>query len=171
MSQTDRSGQDPARQPHVRVPIERCALARAVGEIGDGWILLILREVLCGATRFEAMREELGISRGVLAERLRLGVARELLIRRPVREPGRRVHHAYELTDKGRALLPALVALRGWSDAWLAGDEPSRLRMRTREGREVRVRLVDEEGRDVDPADVVVSAADPPRRRRADRPR
>ena len=151
------------------MPIEECALARAVGEIGDGWILLILREVLCGATRFDAMQEELGISRGVLAERLRLGVERELLVRRPVREPGRRVHHAYELTDKGRALLPALVALRGWSDAWLAG-KPSRLRMRTRDGGDVRVRLVDEDGRDVDPDDIVVSAAEPsPRRRRRTR--
>ncbi len=166
MSKPDRTGQDPAGPPHVRVPIEDCALALAVGEIGDGWILLILREVLCGATRFDTMQKELGISRGVLAERLRLAVERELLTRRPVKEPGRRVHHAYELTDKGRALVPALVALRGWSEAWLAGTR-SRLSMGTRDGREVRVRLVDDAGRDVDPVDVVVSAVDAsPRRRR-----
>ena len=170
MSEPDRRGQNPAGQPHVRVPIEECALARAVGEIGDGWILLILREVLCGATRFDTMQAELGISRGVLAERLRLAVERELLTRRPVKEPGRRAHHAYELTDRGRALLPALVALRGWSDDWLAGT-PSRLRMRTPDGREVRVRLVDDEGRDVDPGDVVVSAAEPSPRRRRRTPR
>ena len=148
----------------MSVPLESCALARAVGEIGDGWILLILREVICGATRFDTMQEELGISRGVLAERLRLAVDRELLTRRPVKEPGRRTHHAYELTDKGRALLPALVALRSWSDEWLAGT-PSRLRLRTRGDGDVCIRLVDADGRDVDPDEIVVSAADASGRR------
>jgi len=158
MTETDRTGQDPARQAHVQVPIDTCALARAIGEIGDGWILLILREVLCGATRFDTMQEELGISRGVLAERLRLAVERELLTRRPVKEPGQRTHHTYELTNKGRALLPALVALRSWSDAWLAGT-PSKLRMRTRDGRDVRVRLVGDDGQDVDADEIIVVAA------------
>lgn len=143
-------------QPHISVPLSECALARGVGEIGDGWMLLILREVVCGATRFGLMQKELGISRAVLSDRLDLAVERGLLARVPVREPGRRAHHTYQLTEKGRALLPVLVALREWSERHLSGPA-SRLRLRTRGGAAIGVQLVDSAGRAVDPGDVVAA--------------
>lgn len=157
MSRSDRSEAVSVCQPHVSVPVSECALARAIDEVGDAWTLLILRESLCGATRFDTMQEELGISRGVLAARLRLAIERDLLTRCPVKQPGRRTHYSYELTGKGRALLPALMALRAWSETYLPGTH-SKLEMRTRDGQAVEVRLTTNEGREINPEEVVVSA-------------
>ena len=143
----------------VAVPISQCALARAIGEVGDGWTLLILREVLCGATRFGLMQEELGISRAVLAERLALLIERDVLVRHPFHEPGRRRQHVYLLSAKGRALVPALVALRIWSERFVPGD-PSPLRLRTSTGEDVEVRLTTSDGRAVDVDEIVASTTE-----------
>ena len=45
-----------------------------------------------------------------------------VLERRPYQDPGQRRHDAYHLTEKGRDLYPALVALRQWGDKWAQPD-------------------------------------------------
>jgi DNA-binding HxlR family transcriptional regulator len=59
---------------------EPCSLARTVAVIGDRWSLLILRECFLRKRRFEAFQASLGITRHLLAERLkklvRFGVLR-----------------------------------------------------------------------------------------------
>ncbi len=134
---------------HAPVPLAECALARAIRAIGDGWTLLILREALCGVERFDAMHDDLGIPRSVLAERLSKLVAEGILEQRPYREPGRRQRNGYVLTQKGRALTPALVALREWAEAHLPGG-PSRLRLQTRDGQDVVARLLRPDGTHID---------------------
>ena len=61
---------------------EPCSLARTVAVIGDRWSLLILRECFLRKRRFEAFQSALGITRHLLAERLkklvRLGVLRRI---------------------------------------------------------------------------------------------
>src|SRR3546814_5395933 len=49
---------------------EICSLARTMSVIGDRWTILILRECFMKVRRFEDFQSRLGISRGVLAERL-----------------------------------------------------------------------------------------------------
>ena len=137
---------------HAPVPLAECALARAVAVVGDTWVLLVLREAVYGVTRFEEMRADLGIPRTVLSDRLGKLVAAGVFRRAPYREVGQRGRHAYELTDEGRALVPALVALRGWAEAHLPGGRsPLRLRHR-RCGGEVHARLVCDHGHIVDDA-------------------
>lgn len=142
------------------VPLAECALARAIRAIGDGWTLLILREALCGVERFDAMRGDLGIPRSVLAERLSKLVAEGILEQRPYQEPGQRQRNGYVLTEKGRALTPALVALREWSEAHLPGG-PSRLRLQTVDGREVVTRLMSTDGLMLDSLSEIVAVAKP----------
>ena len=146
------------------VPLAQCALARAVAVIGDTWTLLILREAACGMTRFEEIRADLGIPRTVLSDRLGRLVEAGLFRRVPYREPGQRTRHAYELSDKGRALFPALVALRQWAEAQLPGP-PANLQLRHRGcGARVRNVLVCEEGHRLgDPAEIetVIVEAEP----------
>jgi len=60
------------------------AMARAMGEVGDGWMLLTLWSTLNGITRFEEMLQELGVARNILADRLRRLVESGLLERRPI---------------------------------------------------------------------------------------
>jgi DNA-binding HxlR family transcriptional regulator/peroxiredoxin len=100
-------------------PDPYCAIAQAVAVVGDGWNLLILRDVARGLTRFDTLATELGISRKVLAQRLTHLVGHEVLSREPYQHGPTR--YAYGLTGRGRALLPVLVGLQDWGDRWLLG--------------------------------------------------
>ncbi|MFF5443804.1 winged helix-turn-helix transcriptional regulator [Streptomyces sp. NPDC012888] len=97
-----------------------CAIAQALDVVGDWWTLLIVRDAARGLHRFEEFQSELGVSRKVLAERLKLLVDADVLTREPYQE--RPVRHAYRLTARGRALLPVLVALQDWGDTWVLGE-------------------------------------------------
>lgn len=104
-----------------------CSLARALDQVGDPWSLLILRECLMGVERFEDFQHSLGVARKVLSQRLAQLVQHGLLERIPLDASGKRA--AYRLTDKGHGLVPALVALMQWGDAWVSGTgrEPVQL--------------------------------------------
>ncbi|MGW7140791.1 winged helix-turn-helix transcriptional regulator [Streptomyces xanthophaeus] len=97
-----------------------CSIAQALDVVGDWWTLLIVRDAARGLHRFDELQRELGVSRKVLAERLKLLVEAGVLTREPYRE--RPVRHAYRLTPRGRALLPVLVALQDWGDTWVLGE-------------------------------------------------
>ncbi|MER5730862.1 winged helix-turn-helix transcriptional regulator [Streptomyces sp. NPDC002138] len=96
-----------------------CAISQALDVVGDWWTLLIVRDSARGLHRFEELQRELGMSRKVLAERLRLLVEAGVLTREPYQE--RPVRHEYRLTPRGWALLPVLVALQDWGDTWVLG--------------------------------------------------
>jgi DNA-binding HxlR family transcriptional regulator len=97
-----------------------CSIAQALDVVGDWWTLLIVRDAARGVHRFEEFQRELGVSRKVLAERLKLLVEAGVLTREPYQE--RPVRHEYRLTPRGRGLLPVLVALQDWGDTWVLGD-------------------------------------------------
>jgi DNA-binding HxlR family transcriptional regulator len=138
---------DTAIRRRAPVPKEHCALARATEEIGDRWSLLILREAFFGVMRYDDIREDLGIPRSVLTDRLSKLVARGLLEKRPYKEPGDRARFGYTLTPKGSDLAPALIALTHWSEAHVLGA-PGPIAIVDREtGRPLRLALVDERDR------------------------
>jgi len=101
-----------------------CAVARSLDQIGDWWTLLIVREAFYGTSTFSAFQENLGIARNILTERLTQLVESGVMDREQTRPGVDR--YAYRLTDKGRGLLPVLVALMQWGDRWVvgAGNEP-----------------------------------------------
>lgn len=97
-----------------------CAIAQAALVVGDRWSLVVLREVARGHQRFEALVDELHISRKVLAERLAHLVEHGVLEKVAYQEAPTR--YDYRLTAAGRAFLPVLVALQDWGDQWVLGD-------------------------------------------------
>ena len=97
-----------------------CSFARAIDVVGDPWTLLILRECFLGVSRFEGFMQSLGVARNVLTDRLRALVEHGVL--EQVALEGHARHQAYRLTEKGQALLPAMVALMQWGDAWISGE-------------------------------------------------
>lgn len=101
-----------------------CSVARTLDVIGDKWSLLILRDAFYGVRRFEDFRDDLGIARNVLTDRLQKLVVRGVLERRQYEERPQRFE--YRLTEKGRALLPMLLAMIAWGDRWEneAGEPP-----------------------------------------------
>lgn len=97
-----------------------CAIAQAAAVVGDWWSLLLIREAARGHHRFDALQEELGISRKVLAERLAHLVETGVLEKVPYQE--RPTRYEYRLTESGRGLLPVLLSMQDWADRWLLGD-------------------------------------------------
>lgn len=97
-----------------------CSIARTADVLGDGWMLLILREAVYGETRFDGFVEALGIARNTLSDRLGRLVNAGLLERRAYQTDP--VRHDYLLTGKGRDFFGVLAALNTWGDRWLADD-------------------------------------------------
>ena len=48
-----------------------CSLARTLAVVGDRWTLLVLRECFLGVRRFDDFEKRLGVTRHVLADRLK----------------------------------------------------------------------------------------------------
>lgn len=95
-----------------------CSLARTLAVIGDKWTLLILRDSFLGIRRFDEFERRLGITRHLLAARLKKLVEHGVLTKvayqqRPLREE-------YRLTEKGLDLHPAIIALVAWGDQHMA---------------------------------------------------
>ena len=102
---------------------EVCSIARALEVVGERWSVLIVRNALfAGSTRFGDFQRSLGIATNVLASRLDGFV--EAGIMRRERYSEQPEQYEYLLTEKGRDLAPALVALTEWGDRWSAPDGP-----------------------------------------------
>lgn len=99
---------------------ENCSVARTLAVVGEKWTLLVLREVFYGVRRFNELQTNLGIARNLLTTRLSTLVEHDILRHTTYQEPGARPRREYRLTDKGRDLFPALVALMQWGDTYLA---------------------------------------------------
>jgi DNA-binding HxlR family transcriptional regulator len=98
-----------------------CSIARTVDTLGDGWTLLVLREVFYGESRFDGFIGSLGIARNTLTDRLRRLEDAGLLQRHAYQSDP--VRHEYLLTDKGRDFFGVLAAINAWGDRWQTGDD------------------------------------------------
>jgi DNA-binding HxlR family transcriptional regulator len=76
--------------------------------------LLILRDAYNGIRRFNAIQKNLGIPRNILTARLRMLVDRDILSIAPASDGS--VYSEYVLTERGRDLVPVLLALRQWGE-------------------------------------------------------
>ena len=95
-------------------PGQVCSIAKALEVVGERWSLLIVRDVMNGRRRFDALQKGLGIARNTLTSRLQRLVDEDILERRAYQtNPAR---YEYFLTEKGLDLWPALVALLAWGD-------------------------------------------------------
>ena len=100
---------------------QRCSIARTLEVVGERWTVLILRDAFLGVRRFDDFQRSLGIARNVLTTRLQRLVDAGVLERRRYQERPERFE--YRLTEMGRDLFPAVVALMRFGDRHLAGDE------------------------------------------------
>ena len=91
-----------------------CPVARTLDVIGERWTALILRDLLLkGPQRFQDFQESLpGIGPTTLSARLRSLENNGVVERRFYSDYPPRAE--YLLTKKGKALGPAIAALRDW---------------------------------------------------------
>ena len=97
---------------------QHCSIARALEVVGERWTLLILRDAIRGARRFEDFMSGLGIARNVLTARLARLV--ELGILERVQYQDRPARYEYRLTRKGIDFQPVLIGLLEWGDRYAA---------------------------------------------------
>jgi DNA-binding HxlR family transcriptional regulator len=91
-----------------------CGIAHASELLGQRWALLVVRELLLGPKRFTDLRIGIpDISPNVLGQRLR-ELGQSGIVRRRKLAPPAAVR-VYELTDWGRELEPAVLALGRWA--------------------------------------------------------
>jgi DNA-binding HxlR family transcriptional regulator len=88
-----------------------CPVAQALSVVGEQWTILLIRDVMSGAQRFDELQTSLSISRNLLARRLKQMVKADLLAKRPIPNSRR---YAYCLTPKALELRPAILALAEW---------------------------------------------------------
>ncbi|WP_369226438.1 winged helix-turn-helix transcriptional regulator [Streptomyces sp. R39] len=101
-----------------------CSASRALDVVGDRWTLLIVRELLAGPRRYTDLHADLpGVSTDVLASRLKDMERDGVTTRRRLPPPG--AAYVYELTARGRQLLPVIQALGAWGEPELGDRRPT----------------------------------------------
>lgn len=92
---------------------QACPVAKALELVGDRWTLLIVRDLLNGARRFQDFQESLkGIAPSILSDRLKLMEEHALITRHFYSDHPPRAE--YTLTEKGKELGVVVGALAVW---------------------------------------------------------
>jgi DNA-binding HxlR family transcriptional regulator len=103
--------------PRVARHGQYCPVSFAADVLGDRWTLLIVREMIGGATRFNEMERVLPrVSRSLLAQRLRQ-LERVGIIEAVPIEGGR--GNTYHLTQAGKDLEPVIMVMGEWAIRWI----------------------------------------------------
>ena len=146
-----------------------CPIARSLDVVGEWWSLLIIRDAMLGVKRFSEFERRLGMAKNILTTRLKSLVEAGVLTVVPASDGS--AYSEYELTQKGKDLLPTLVALRQWGERYMfgKGDEHSTLFDRTHHKPLAKMTVRSSDGRElgVDDVDILVPEPGTKRRRRA----
>lgn len=106
----------------------RCPLEYGLGVFGGKWksrVICVLAEM--GTLRYSALRAEMtNITDAVLASTLKDLIADDIISRRQFDEIPPRVE--YQLTEKGRSVVPILQTICQWSGAYHKEDNANALR-------------------------------------------
>jgi DNA-binding HxlR family transcriptional regulator len=106
---------------------ESCSVAACAEIIGSKWTALLVHDLSEGPRRFSELEHSCpGISPRTLSERLRTLEHEGILVRRTCESPPR---VEYELTEKGRGLLPIIAEMRRFGRSWLVA-QPSAAKAR-----------------------------------------
>lgn len=101
---------------------QECPVCRTAEVISGKWTLLIIRDLADSSLRFCELERSLeGISPRTLSLRLRALEDQGIVSRRTYPEVPPRVE--YELTDKGKALVPLIENMRSYGRRWLPQGE------------------------------------------------
>ncbi len=92
------------------------SVERALGQVGDAWTFLILREVFFGVKRFDEFQRNTKATTNIIADRLKKLVGFKILTRSRYSE--RPPRFEYVLTEKGADLYGAIVMLMQWGNRW-----------------------------------------------------
>ncbi|ALP65907.1 MULTISPECIES: winged helix-turn-helix transcriptional regulator [Paraburkholderia] len=136
-----------------------CPIAGVMAAIGDRWGLLILRDLVCGLSRYDEFRQSSGITNATLSDRLKHLEANGLVERRRYQANPERFE--YLLTHKGWQIAPVMPVLAQIGDSLeVSGASAPPMKFVNRKtGAEVRWSFIDQEtGEQTNPADLEIQA-------------
>jgi DNA-binding HxlR family transcriptional regulator len=94
-----------------------CPVAMAAEIVCSRWTALVVRELLCGTTRFNDLRRGVPLmSPSLLSKRLKELEEVGVIATVPTRQPG---VVEYKLTEAGEDLRPVVMALGIWGQRWV----------------------------------------------------
>lgn len=97
-----------------------CPVAKAAEILGEKWTLLIVRELLLGATRFNQIQRAISrVSPTILNKRLETLRRHGLIVHKRIPEQR---GHEYQLTEAGRELYPIVLKTAEWGMRWARGQ-------------------------------------------------
>jgi DNA-binding HxlR family transcriptional regulator len=136
-----------------------CPIAGVMAAIGDRGGLVILRDLVCGLSRYEDFRQSSGVTNATLSDRLKHLEANGLIERQLYQTNPQRFE--YLLTPKGRQIAPMMPVLAQIGDrlGMSGADAPPMTFVNRKTGAEVRWSFIDQEsGEQVNPADLEIEA-------------
>jgi DNA-binding HxlR family transcriptional regulator len=154
------------------LPGRPCPAASALALVGEKWSLLALREVFYGNHRFNDIARNTGAPRDRLAARLKALVEAGILERREYSTSPAR--YGYHVTRAGAELAPVLRSLVAWGNKWAVDEQRVALMHHDHEfevdercrtcgeqvrGRDMSIRVLDEEWENAGPAEVIAEPA------------
>ncbi len=93
-----------------------CPISKACEILSERWTILIVRELLCGSTRFSQLQRGLSqISPTLLTKRLNQLVEDDIVFKKS--QQGQR-HAEYFLTPAGKELAPIVMGMGDWGQKW-----------------------------------------------------
>ncbi len=97
-----------------------CPVSKAAEILGEKWTLLIIRELLLGATRFNQIQRGLSkISPTILNKRMNTLRKHGLIVHKRIPEQR---GYEYQLTEAGRELYPIVLKTAEWGMRWARGQ-------------------------------------------------
>ena len=113
--------------PLAELPGRPCPIAAALELVGERWALLVIREIVLGATHFTDIVQGTGAPRDRIAARLKALEQADVVARLQYQSAPPR--YEYRLTESGEALIPVLDALLAWGKVHAVSlDDPDRQR-------------------------------------------
>ncbi|MBV9238990.1 MAG: helix-turn-helix transcriptional regulator [Xanthobacteraceae bacterium] len=134
-----------------------CSIAGVMAAIGDRWGLVILRDLVCGLSRYEDLRQSSGVTNATLSDRLKHLEANGLIERRRYQVNPERFE--YLLTQKGWQIAPMMPVLAQIGDRLgvSGASAPPMAFVNRRTGNEVRWSFIDQQtGEQVNPSDIEI---------------
>ena len=97
-----------------------CPVSKTAEVLGEKWTLLIIRELVLGATRFNQLQRCVPkISPTMLNKRLNELQAQNVIVRKRIPEQR---GYEYQLTESGRELFPLILQMAQWGMRWARSD-------------------------------------------------
>ena len=95
-----------------------CPIRYGMGMFGDKWTLLIIRDMMFLGKRYynEFLNSDENISTNILADRL-ASLEKHGIVSKTLDETNRS-KYIYNLTEKGKDLLPVMLAIIDWSEQY-----------------------------------------------------